>query len=200
MPPPSTKTSNDSVSSNCVVINVDGACINNGQCADPQLAEAGFGVFWSENNQRNLSASFPSTDDKMPTNNRAELYAALFAIGQAIKHNLEEIMIRSDSEYVVQGAVSYLHTWKSDGSLDRRKNDDLWQMLDKLLTNMKLKIHWEHVAGHSGDPRNTAADKLANNAAMGQAMTTNESVLELLNIIRSIDGKTDNVVNLRTRI
>jgi ribonuclease HI len=158
--PADIKPVNDSsLPSDTPVVHVDGACKNNGQ-ENPQ---GGIGIFWGVEHELNQSSCIPSSDKCVPTNNRAELYAAIMAIEQAIQKKLPCLIIRSDSQYVVEGAKSYLHNWKSDESIKTRKNADLWLKLDSLLE--KIKVNWQHVTGHSGDFGNEAADKLANKAA-----------------------------------
>ena len=144
---------------NTVTINVDGACINNGK-ENPQ---GGFGVYWGENSPHNLCEPIPSDDPTIPTNNRAELYAAIAGVRQASDQGLDAVIIRTDSDYVIHGITSYVHEWKKSGTLANRKNCDLWEKLLRLCD--KLQIQWEHVEGHTGDPGNEAADTLANEAA-----------------------------------
>jgi ribonuclease HI len=141
---------------NIPIINIDGACVNNG-VSD---AVGGVGVYWGPDHHMNLSRRLPD-ESQQPTNNRAELYAAIEAVKQAKHIGLGEIIIRSDSEYVVEGATSYFQNWKKTGELKTRKNRDLWIYLDSILDN--IQIQWSHVKGHSGDPDNCAADLLANN-------------------------------------
>lgn len=110
-------------------------------------------------------------DSHPATNNRAELYAAIVAIEQAIAAGHHSLVIRSDSTYVVESARSYLNSWKKKGAnaLKDRKNSDLWEKLDDLIS--KIDIDWQHVKGHSGILGNEAADKFAECAAAGKPST-----------------------------
>ena len=49
------------------------------------------------------------------TNNRAEVEAAIMGIQYAIKHELEECQLFSDSKYVVDGINKWMHKWASNG-------------------------------------------------------------------------------------
>jgi len=71
-----------------------------------------------------------------------------------------------DSEYVRQGITTWMTGWKARGwrTADKKpvKNEDLWRILDELLTLSTHSIAWHWVKGHSGDPGNERADTLAN--------------------------------------
>jgi ribonuclease HI len=84
------------------------------------------------------------------TNNRMELLSAIYALS-AIKR-AKSITIYSDSMYLI-GTVT--QNWK------RKKNQDLWEKLDKILLNTKTPINWFHVKGHSTSYYNNIADRLA---------------------------------------
>ena len=64
----------------------------------------------------------------------------------------------------MQGLTQWLPSWKARGwrTADRKpvKNQDLWQALDAAAA--RHRIDWRWVKGHSGDPGNEAADRLAN--------------------------------------
>lgn len=90
-----------------------------------------------------------------------EMLAAIHGLEKCEAKEL--IQLRSDSKYVVNGIKEWLPAWKkknwktSDGK--SVKNQDLWQQLDQL--NRALKIDWQWVRGHSGNPGNERADALA---------------------------------------
>lgn len=98
------------------------------------------------------------------TNNRMELTAAIKAL-EALKRPCE-VHLYTDSQYMRQGMTEWLSQWKKNGWRNSRKepvkNVDLWQQLDSLAMQHKIKWHW--VKGHSGHPENELADALANQA------------------------------------
>tara|TARA_S200000501_G_scaffold58464_2_gene48833 strand:- start:7585 stop:8043 length:459 start_codon:yes stop_codon:yes gene_type:complete len=98
------------------------------------------------------------------TNNRMELIAVIEAL-RAIKEDLK-IEIITDSQYVKSGINNWIVNWKNNGwrtaAKKPVKNKDLWQELDDLVQNYRIK--WKWVKGHSGDPGNERADQLANDA------------------------------------
>lgn len=96
------------------------------------------------------------------TNNRMELMAAISAL-----ESLREacaVTLHTDSKYVLQGLTEWLPGWKKRGwkTADKKpvKNQDLWQRLDAAAA--RHQIDWRWIKGHSGDPGNENADRLAN--------------------------------------
>lgn len=103
----------------------------------------------------------------MTTNNRMELTAVINAllVAKRVGKAAELVTIVTDSKYVIDGATKWLTGWKKRGwiAADKKtpvKNTDLWQQLGPLLCEMTVSFEW--VKGHSGDPLNERADRLAN--------------------------------------
>ena len=98
------------------------------------------------------------------TNNRMELTAVIRAL-EALKRPVEACVF-TDSEYVRRGITEWVSSWKARGwkTADRKpvKNQDLWEVLDRLAA--AHKIEWRWVKGHSGIPGNERVDRLANEA------------------------------------
>tara|TARA_X000000950_G_C13768530_1_gene599927 strand:+ start:557 stop:988 length:432 start_codon:yes stop_codon:yes gene_type:complete len=100
--------------------------------------------------------------DVLTTNNKMELTAAIKALKEIKEPS--EIIIYTDSKYVLQGIEEWIHNWKKRGWLGANKkpvkNKELWKELDELRDKHTIKWNW--VKGHSGDPGNETADMLAN--------------------------------------
>lgn len=96
------------------------------------------------------------------TNNRMELTAAIRGL-EALKRPAQ-VLLTTDSEYVMKGIREWMPNWKKRGwktaSKQPVKNADLWRELD-LLVNQH-QVEWRWVKGHSGHPENELADELAN--------------------------------------
>lgn len=96
------------------------------------------------------------------TNNRMELLAAIQALA-ALKRPCR-VDLHTDSQYLRQGITSWINNWKKNGwktaSKKPVKNADLWRALDERIA--AHEVHWHWVKGHSGDPGNERADRLAN--------------------------------------
>ena len=134
-----------------VIIYTDGACRGN-------PGPGGWGVLIK---YREYSKEMYG-GDASTTNNKMELTAAIEALKE-IKEPCE-IIIYTDSKYVLKGIEEWIHNWKKRGwkGSNRKpvKNIELWKKLDELRDKHTIKWNW--VKGHSGDPGNETADMLAN--------------------------------------
>ena len=150
--------------SNNKIINVytDGACSNNGR---PD-ARAGFGIWFGDNDERNVSESFTGPQ----TNNRAELLAIIRAL-TILRDEIEQgqqVMIYSDSSYSIRCCTTYGEKMSKKG----------WQMKGNDIPNRELvevaynfvkkynNIKFTHIRAHTGledehSIGNNIADKLA---------------------------------------
>lgn len=98
------------------------------------------------------------------TNNRMEMGAAIAAL-EAVKQLDTEILVVTDSKYLIGCCTQWMAGWKKNGwrrKGDPLKNLDLLQKLDELLSPRKVEFRW--VAGHSGHPGNEHVDLLGNEA------------------------------------
>lgn len=168
----STITVND-IDNNYVTVWTDGACSNNQNGA---FASAGVGVYFGVDSPLNISEALPGT---LQTNQRAELSAIIRAL-EIVRD--KDLLIISDSNYGIKGATEWMKNWKKNGWVNSKKepvaNKDLWMKLDLLLqgcdgscstnglctkkcNNIKRKVKFKWVKGHSNDVGNKEADKLA---------------------------------------
>ena len=96
------------------------------------------------------------------TNNRMEMTAVIEALA-TLKRPCQ-IVLHTDSQYVLKGITEWLAGWKARGWKTAAKapvkNVDLWQALDA--AQAKHQIEWVWVRGHSGHTGNERADALAN--------------------------------------
>ncbi|WP_432695395.1 ribonuclease HI [Marinobacterium sp. YM272] len=134
-----------------VEIYTDGACKGN-------PGPGGWGaVLRSGGHEKELYGGAPDT-----TNNRMEMTAAIEAL--AALNQRCKVKLTTDSQYLRKGITEWIDGWKRKGwktaSKQPVKNVELWQRLDKLVTQHDIEWHW--VKGHSGHPENERADQLAN--------------------------------------
>lgn len=101
-----------------------------------------------------LSEGYLST-----TNNRMEIMAIL----AALRNTEGNILIWSDSEYVIKCAL---------GLFRRTKNADLWKEYDRLSAGRMIDFKW--VRGHSGNQYNERCDQLASQAMFSKERKTDE--------------------------
>lgn len=105
--------------------------------------------------------------EKLTTNNRMEMTAVIEALA-ALK-GPSEVILHTDSTYVMKGMTEWIHAWIKRGwkTADKKpvKNADLWQLLQAQV--QRHKVQWRWVKGHAGDPGNERADQLANDGVPG---------------------------------
>ena len=143
-----------------IKIYTDGACVGNpgpgGWAASILL----------ENGKRELFGG-----EKLTTNNRMELTAAIKALEYYTKQeekqpSLKNVRIFTDSTYVKEGITVWINNWEKNNwkTADKKnvKNVDLWKKLKELIQSNQVEWNW--VKGHSENPMNDLADKLAKKA------------------------------------
>jgi ribonuclease HI len=133
-----------------VLIYTDGACRGN-------PGPGGWAAVLIYRKQRKeISGGSPAT-----TNNRMELQAAIQGLG-ALKEPCS-IEFFTDSEYLRNGIMNYVRTWKRNGwqTKDKApvKNKDQWLDLDRL--TQVHQIAWRWLKGHAGHKENERCDSLA---------------------------------------
>lgn len=134
-----------------VTIHTDGACRGN-------PGPGGWGALLEYQGQtRALKGGETAT-----TNNRMEMLAAIRAL-QALQQPCI-VHLYTDSTYLRKGITEWLPNWKRrnwrTAGKKPVKNADLWQQLEAEAA--RHQVDWRWVKGHSGDPGNEAADRLAN--------------------------------------
>ncbi|XP_066918467.1 ribonuclease H1-like [Clytia hemisphaerica] len=156
----STQASSSSTSSKPVVY-TDGCCRGNGRSG----AIGGIGVYWGPDHPRNISE--PLLVDE-PTNQKAELEAAIRAIDCAIGMGLDDLELRTDSTYTIKSMTEWIPRWERNGWKTSKGTDVLnkEQMIRLNDLCKRIDIKWTHVRGHKGIHGNEEADRLANEGAM----------------------------------
>ena len=99
------------------------------------------------------------------TNNRMEMTAVIRALEALVEPC--EVIVHSDSRYVIDGITKWVHGWQKKGWVNSSKkpvrNEDLWHEL--IAATARHKITWEWVKGHDGHVENERVDQLACAAA-----------------------------------
>ena len=119
----------------------------------------GYGVVMIyKGNRKEISGGFKKT-----TNNRMELLAVIKGL-EALKQNDIDVIIFSDSKYVVESIEKgWLWNWEKK-RFKKKSNSDLWKRLIPLYKKFNIKFKW--VKGHDGIEENERCDELANFAAL----------------------------------
>ncbi|MDP4284766.1 MAG: ribonuclease HI [Bacteroidota bacterium] len=128
----------------------------------------GYGVvmIWG-NIKKELSQGY-----RLTTNNRMELMAVIAAL-EALKKNELDLMIYSDSNYVVKAVMQgWLNKWIKTNFKGGIKNSDLWLRYHAL--SKMHKIHFTWVKGHAENAMNNRCDELATEAADGKNLLADE--------------------------
>ena len=141
-------------------IYTDGACIGN-------PGPGGWAAIILTNNEKKELFG----GDKLTTNNRMELTAAIKALEYCSKQegeqpSLKQIKIYTDSGYLKEGITSWINNWEKNNwkTADKKnvKNVDLWKKLKDLTKSKQIEWYW--IKGHSNEPMNELADTLAKRA------------------------------------
>lgn len=114
----------------------------------------GYGVILrSGQHYKEISEGF-----RLTTNNRMELLAVCIGL-EAVKKPNQEIIIYSDSKYVIDAVEKkWVFGWLKKGFAGK-KNKDLWLRFLNLYKLHQIKFIW--VKGHAGHPENERCDQLA---------------------------------------
>jgi len=125
----------------------------------------GYGVILrSGNHYKELSEGYRKT-----TNNRMELLAVISGI-ESIKKTGQEIMIYSDSKYIIDSVEKkWVFNWVKTG-FKNKKNKDLWLRFLIVYKLHQIKFTW--VKGHNGHPENERCDELAVQASQQRNLFT----------------------------
>jgi len=120
----------------------------------------GYGAIlqWGQQSKE-LSGGF-----RMTTNNRMELMAVIVALEALTRDDLD-ILIYSDSQYVVNAVEKkWVFMWEKKAYAGK-KNPDLWQRFLKSFRKHRIQFKW--VKGHADNIYNNRCDELATMAADG---------------------------------
>ena len=103
--------------------------------------------------RKELSEGFRRT-----TNNRMELLAVIAGL-EALKKEGLDVLVYSDSKYVVDSiSKGWIWNWVKTG-FKGKKNEDLWRRYIEAAKPQKVRMQW--VKGHAGNPENERCDQLA---------------------------------------
>ena len=134
-----------------IIIYTDGAAKGN-------PGKGGYGVvLLSGKHRKELSEGFVLT-----TNNRMELLAVIVGL-EAVKKTSSEIMIYSDSKYVVDSVEKkWVFSWEKN-NFKKKKNPDLWLRFLNVYRKHSVSFVW--IKGHANNKENERCDYLAVKAA-----------------------------------
>jgi ribonuclease HI len=114
----------------------------------------GYGaILVSGSHRKELSQGF-----RMTTNNRMELLSVVVAL-EALKKNGEQVVVYSDSKYVVDSVEKgWVFGWAKK-NFHGKKNADLWKRFLVIYEKHHVKFRW--IKGHNNHPENERCDEMA---------------------------------------
>ena len=136
-----------------IIIHTDGAAQGN-------PGKGGYGVVMQAGKHyKELSEGY-----RMTTNNRMELLAVIVGL-ESIKIEKAQVLIVSDSKYVVDAVEKqWVFSWEKK-KFAKKKNPDLWERFLSIYRKHDVRLKW--IKGHAGHPLNERCDQLAVEAANG---------------------------------
>ena len=143
-----------------VTVHTDGAASGN-------TGPGGYGaVLESGKHRKELWGGF-----RLTTNNRMELLAVIVAL-EALKRPGTEVIVVSDSKYVVDAVEKgWVFDWEKKG-FAKKKNPDLWKRF--LLVYRQHRVSFQWIRGHNGHPLNELCDRMAVAASRQQDLAVDE--------------------------
>ena len=153
-------TMNSSLQNNQINVYTDGSCIHNGK----PNAKAGIGVYFGENDPRNVSKRVVGKQ----SNNTGELTAIITAL-TILKQEIQtgaKIVVHTDSEYSIKCMTTYGRKLEKQGFLQPVPNVEL---IKQGLSLLRSNVSFHHVFSHTGKQDahsigNEHADALASKA------------------------------------
>lgn len=151
------------------VFYIDGACKANGK---PNCRAS-----WAVCAEYDTELELTGMVIENPSNQSAELTAAVKACEEAKRLKYKEITIVTDSKYLFNAATQWIDKWRNNDWKDNKKKPVVHTDLFRSLLHAKqdLEIEWIHVKGHGDELGNIRADLLAKSLL--------DSKAEILNVI-----------------
>jgi ribonuclease HI len=150
------------------VLHLDESCLGNGREGENPGGGAGLIEVRSRGGRierRDFYLHEPAT-----TNNRMALKGATMALEiLGGKGSRLEVLVVSDSQYLVRGVREWMGAWEARGWTRKSgpiENLELWKRLRA--AQRKHDVQWTWLRGHARHPKNEYADRLAVRAAREQ--------------------------------
>jgi len=147
---------------NKIVVFTDGSVPNNQSKTEKC---GGIGVFFGDNDPRNISETFNSNEIKI-TNNTMEFLAVIKAIKQIENYNqtMNKIIIISDSEYLINSMTKWVQNWEKNNwkKSNKKPIENLNYVVELYELTKKYNIKFRHQRSHLKSPldKNTKEYKL----------------------------------------
>jgi len=140
-----------------IIVYCDGSSLNN--TAKKGNRAGGIGVFFGENDPRNISE--PITDDKV-TNITTELLACIKALYILKNNNYKGfIYIYTDSMFVINCITTWCKRWEKQGWKKEDKSEiENLELVQELYNLTKTsKVIYKHVRAHMDEPKDKKSEE-----------------------------------------
>ena len=137
-----------------IIVFTDGSTLNNQKKGS---RKGGVGVFFPDDDEKNISLPLKESKDFKVTNNVAELMGAVLAIEKilgSIKLGRKKIILYTDSMYVINIVNTWGKSWeKNNWRKSNNKKVDNLELVKKLYYySLNIKVSFIHSKGHSKEP------------------------------------------------
>jgi ribonuclease HI len=147
------------------ILHLDESCLGNGR--EGENPGGGAALIEARSRGGAIQRRDVYLHEPATTNNRMALKGASLALEiLAGKGQRLQVLMVSDSQYLVRGMREWVEGWKRRGWTRKGgpiENLDLWKPLDAV--RQRHDVQWVWLRGHAGHPKNTYADMLAVRAA-----------------------------------
>ena len=104
-----------------------------------------------------------------------ELLAVIVSL-ESLKRTPMDVVIYSDSKYVVDSVEKkWVFEWEKK-SFKKKKNSDLWKRFLKVYRNHNVNFHW--IKGHNHHPENERCDFIAVKASNNHNLLVDKGYIE----------------------
>jgi len=159
------------------ILHLDESCLGNGR--EGENPGGGGGLIEARSGNRKIQRRDFYISSPATTNNRMALSGAIAALQLLARKGASlQVLIVSDSQYLVKGMREWVPVWIGRGWKRKEgpiENLELWQVLVKSV-RLHEDVHWTWVRGHQDHPKNIYADRLAVTAA--ETQTTSDGIIE----------------------
>jgi ribonuclease HI len=154
--------------SSAAVVHLDESCLGNGREGDNP--GGGGGLIEARSRSGRIHRRDGYIHSPATTNNRMALGGAIAVLQLLAQKGARlDVLIVSDSQYLVRGMREWVPGWAGRGWRRREgpiENLELWQAL--VASARQHRVQWTWVRGHRGHPKNEYANDLAVLAAREQ--------------------------------
>ena len=144
-----------------IYIFTDGSTFNNQNKSGNR--KGGVGVFFGDNDKRNISFGLKETPKQKVTNNVCELIACIKGIEKIMSSEKvigKQIKLYTDSMYIVNTISSWAKTWESNGwKKDSGKIQNLDLIKKLYYYSINFGILFKHCNSHTEEPDNKESDE-----------------------------------------